>query len=40
MRYREDDRRIMTHREGEAMDRWITGNYGEDEVTSWDPSYG
>ena len=32
MRYREDDRRIMTHREGEAMDRWITGNYGEDSV--------
>lgn len=32
MRYREDDRGIMTNREGEAMDRYITGNYGEDSV--------
>jgi len=32
MRYREDDRGIMTHRESAAMDRYITGNYGEDSV--------
>ena len=30
MRYREDDRGIMTNREASAMDRHITGNYGED----------
>ena len=36
MRYREDDRRIMTRRESEAMDRHITGNYGEDSEQAQD----